>query len=434
MTTKKRPPKEKPQPKAKGTATPRTGQDPSTPVTKEAAGVTAKAPDYDKWMKREFWPLDAAVSLLLGWEPTSYQNRPDRSGPILWTKYRVPTLGVPSDLHTHACDIRDRLRESVENGNKTLVVRRKDKVPEYNDKDGSELPWIDLHEVEPHSFVKWANGKGYAIPPELCPLLEQAAPEEPPGTGAGELRLYRDGRWLGSEEQLDKALAAFSMDNRRPGAGFAITRAEPVRGEARRRWHVYWTPYNTSKLLPNGALDPDGYNAHAIIRALDTPKGLEVDIQHRGWRLEAIRDYLGKLVKYLSYRGLEIFDAMNASPREIDARCRMLGVAVRPGDYFHDFNTVPSPVASQQPTAPRSDGQPVMTSAAEPKEPAKQIVRREGERRWAEPENDKVIKEAMAKKLKPWLKKEHGITRAISTIVGDLKGLSPLHRGRPTKK
>lgn len=140
-----------------------------------------------------------------------------------------------------------------------------------------------------------------------------SAPERPPGEAA-DLVPYCEGRWIGNEGQLEQALAAFSTDNRPQGyPGFSIRPAAPVKGAARRRWDVlwwdvHWCPFELAKLLPNGGLNPDGDNPHAVIRALDTPKGLRVDIRARDWRRDALRRYLARLVKALMRDGFTVGD------------------------------------------------------------------------------------------------------------------------------
>ena len=301
MTTKKRPPKQKPKSQAKGTATPRTGQDRSTPATKEAAGATAKDPDYDEWKRWEYWPADAAISLLLGWEPAQ-RNCQNKDGSP-WTRYRVPTQGVPSDLRSRAEKIRKRLEESSKNKNTTLIVRRREEVQE--DK-GKELPWIDLHEVEPHSFVKWANDKKYTIPPELRPLLETeesdapaAVDPPPPGQVSQTPVHFMSGRWPGKEEVFSNLLKCFSQDNRPPGpgSGFAIEAPTLVLGGARTRWEVYRYPrFSDDK-------------PYAVIRAWSANQGLHIDIRTWEQCREAVRAYLKDLVAALERDELEVLDS-----------------------------------------------------------------------------------------------------------------------------
>ena len=122
---------------------------------------------------------------------------------------------------------------------------------------------------------------------------------------AEELVLKIEGLWSGDDKKLGKALASFSTDNRRQGGSFTIAPAPPVNGAARTRWDIFWVPFDSERLLPNGELNPNGENTHAMIRALDAPAGLFVDVRCRGWRRKQLEIYIRRLVAHLERLGFE---------------------------------------------------------------------------------------------------------------------------------
>lgn len=108
--------------------------------------------NYLSWIRKDYWRLDEAVSLMLGMEPGQQldkyrdQQRYDEYKEMLETTLRceAESLEVLAGTHSH---------------------------PMF------EVFDTDYAQVKPTTFVQWANTKGYCVPDELSQLLHSNEPE-----------------------------------------------------------------------------------------------------------------------------------------------------------------------------------------------------------------------------------------------------------------
>ena len=256
-------------------------------------------PDWVRWKAEELWHVDDAARLVFAVSPSGRAPQPWPPGVVLRFADKIRTaIDAGADFAAPP-----KLALTRANGDRIYLETGTTFTPKT---DEVLVPWPRVY---PALFLQWAS-RWHPIPLELRPLLEQTAPEEP-GAGAGgqppwlsvdaiKLRLVVDGRlnarWPPrSEELLDKALAAFSTDNR-PSVGLSISPAAPAPGEVWRRWHV------------NYSRDASGEGpCVAVIHFRDAPKGAHVDIRRlRGGNPHIVIAYLAHLVKALEADGLTL--------------------------------------------------------------------------------------------------------------------------------
>ena len=110
------------------------------------------APDAARWLRKDLWAVNDAVCLLHDVDPSHRDNMIRRS-----KQFEARYL---DDLDT------------VEKAEK-FSLKTSD-LPTYMGTDGKVYA-----EVEPKTFIQWANSKGYEIPEPFKPLLKEATSDIP---------------------------------------------------------------------------------------------------------------------------------------------------------------------------------------------------------------------------------------------------------------
>ena len=106
-----------------------------------------KQPDYSSWLRKTYWRLDEAVALMLGIDPRQrlYKHGNQKQYEEYNERLDTATRSEGTDLQTRTSTFQHPM---------------------------VELFGTDYAQVDPATFVQWANTKGYDIPDELLRLLD----------------------------------------------------------------------------------------------------------------------------------------------------------------------------------------------------------------------------------------------------------------------
>tara|TARA_B110000114_G_scaffold128745_1_gene134823 strand:+ start:211 stop:795 length:585 start_codon:yes stop_codon:yes gene_type:complete len=114
--------------------------------------VTDNMPNATKWLRMDLWAVDEAVCLLLNFDPSK----------------RDGLLPRNKKLEAQYLDALDTVNRAEDN---TLPITDS---PTYMGVERKVYA-----EVDPASFIRWADSKGYEIPEPFKPLLKGSASDIP---------------------------------------------------------------------------------------------------------------------------------------------------------------------------------------------------------------------------------------------------------------